>query len=72
MMMVCSLTFSFNIFYQSNTTAVVVAFSSSTTITEGTRGSVLVGYQGTLMRQSFMVTVESYQCSGVNAAIRMY
>ena len=57
---------------QSNTTAVLVAFSSGTTITEGTRGSVLVGYQGTLMGQSFMVTVESYQCSGANDAIRMY
>ena len=72
MMMVCSLTFSFNVFYQSNTTAVVVAFSSGTTITEGTNGNVLVGYQGTLMQQSFMVTVESYQCSGANAAMRMY
>ena len=59
-------------FYQSNITAVLVAFSSGTTITEGTSGNVLVGYQGTLMGQSFMVTVESYQCSGFNVAIRMY
>ena len=57
---------------QSNTTAVLVAFSSRTTITEGTSGSVLVGYQGTLMGLSFMVNVESYRCSGANAAIRMY
>ena len=60
---------------QSNTAAVLVAFSSGTshtTITEGTSGSVLVGYQGTLMGLSFMVNVESYRCSGANAAIRMY
>ena len=57
---------------QSNTTAVLVAFSSRTTITEGTSGSVLVGYQGTLMGLSFMVNVESYRCSGANAAMRMY
>ena len=72
MMMVCFQLLLFDICYQSNALAVLVAFPSGKIITEGDKGYILVGYQGTLMQQSFMVTVESYQCSGSNVAICMY
>lgn len=48
---------------------VLVAFTAGTTINEGETGSILIGYQGTL-QNNLMLTVESYQCTGTNVAIR--
>ena len=46
-------------------------FSESGTISEGDTGFLNVSYQGTIT-QTFMITVESYQCNGTDAATRMY
>ena len=55
----------------SNNTNVIVQFSVGLIITEGDTGFVIISYNSAIS-QTFAITVESYQCSGANAAIRMY
>ena len=49
---------------------VTVKFSVGLIITEGDTGFVIISYNSAIS-QTFAITVESYQCSGVNVAIRM-
>ena len=55
-----------------NITAIGVDFFQNQPICEGNTGrSTTISYLGTIS-QTFMATVESYQCSGPYAATRMY
>ena len=73
-MMVCTFKFLVQyIFIKANIIAIMVVFRGSTRwpINEGNTGPVEVAYLG-IITQSFMVTIESYQCGGSNVATRMY
>ena len=48
---------------------ITVEFSRGLSIIEGDRGFINISYNDAIS-QTFTVTVESYQCSGANAAIR--